>query len=143
MADEIFCSESWAWFNPTEAVKLGAGSYLLTRQLADAEARAAICPYLPKGTVPSNDAEPVRTDKPVLWIVGDGDPQDPPANLQEVPSQQPKSRIVVMPAQEHVVGHLGCMPSLIAEFLEAGSVDQLDTSCVAAVPTPPLTFRLH
>jgi hypothetical protein len=48
-----------------------------------------------------------------------------------------------MPAQEHVVGHLGCMPSLIAEFLGEGNADQLSTSCVAEGPTPPLTFRLH
>ena len=36
-----------------------------------------------------------------------------------------------MPAQEHVVGHLGCMPSVIAAFLGAGNLNQADGSCVA------------
>jgi pimeloyl-ACP methyl ester carboxylesterase len=142
MADEIFCSEAWAVFDPSEVVRQGAGSYALTKQLADAEERAAMCRYLPEGMVPSDDASPVVTERPVLWIVGDGDPQDPPANLTDVPAQQPNSRIVVMPAQQHVVGHLGCMPSLIAEFLEAGSTDGLNTSCAAEGPIPSLTFRV-
>jgi pimeloyl-ACP methyl ester carboxylesterase len=139
MADEIFCSESWARFNPVEVARQGAGSYALTRELGRAERRAAVCQHLPPGVVPANDATAVRTDTPVLWLVGDGDPQDPPANLTKVPAQQPRSRIVVMPAQQHVIGHLGCMPSVIAAFLEAGGVDQLDTSCVTR-EAPTLAF---
>ena len=83
----------------------------------------------------------MRTDLPVLWLVGDGDPQDPPANLAGVAAQQPNSAVVVLPAQQHVVGHLGCMPSVIATFLAAASVDGLDVRCVAnGSPAPP--FRL-
>jgi hypothetical protein len=78
----------------------------------------------------------------VLWIAVADDPQDPPANLTGVPAQQPNSRIVVMPAHQHVVGYLGCKPSFIAEFLEAGSADELDTSCAAEGPIPSLTFRV-
>jgi pimeloyl-ACP methyl ester carboxylesterase len=142
MADEIFCSEAWARFDPANVARQGAGSYALPLKLADAGKRAAMCQHLPRGAVPADDAAPVRTDSPVLWLVGDGDPQDPPANLTRIPAQQLNSRIVVMPAQQHVVGHLGCMPAVIAAFLEAGSVDQLDTSCVAQrAPTPP--FRLE
>ncbi len=143
MRDEIFCSEAWARFDPSEVELLGAGSYARAKQLADAEARAALCQFLPKGMVPSDDADPVRTDIPVLWIVGDGDPQDPPANLTGVPSQQPNSRIVVVPSQQHVVGYLGCLPSLIAEFLDAGNADELDTSCATDGPSSSLTFRLN
>jgi pimeloyl-ACP methyl ester carboxylesterase len=142
MTDEIFCSEAWARSDPAEVIRHGAGSYALTKQLRDAEARADMCRFLPKGRVPSDDAAPVRTDTPVLWVVGDGDPQDPPANLTGVPAQQPNSHIVIMPAQQHVVGHLGCMPSLIADFLEGGSAAELDTSCATDEPAPSLTFRV-
>jgi hypothetical protein len=48
-----------------------------------------------------------------------------------------------MPAQQHVVGHLGCMPGLIAQFVDQGSADGLDTSCVADGSGQPLTFRLE
>lgn len=142
MADEVFCSEAWARDHPAEVARQGTGSYALERELSRAEERAVMCRYLPQGVVPEDDADAVRTDTPVLWLVGDGDPQDPPANLAAVPVQQPNSRIVVMPAQQHVVGHLGCMPSVIAAFLDAGSADRLDTSCVAqGAPAPP--YRLE
>ncbi|HXV69981.1 MAG TPA: alpha/beta fold hydrolase, partial [Acidimicrobiia bacterium] len=143
MSDMILCSEDWARFNPTEVTKSGADSYALTKNLADAQAREVMCRHMPQGVVPSGDGNPVDTESPVLWVVGDGDPQDPPANLENMQAQQPNSTIVVMPAQQHVVGHLGCMPSLIAQFVDQGNADGLDTSCGADGPGQPLTFRLE
>ena len=86
--------------------------------------------------MPANDGAPVVTDIPMLWLTADGDPQDPPDNLASIGAQQPNSLIVVMPAQEHVVGHLGCGPTVIAAFLERGSVEGLDTSCVTGGGRP-------
>lgn len=121
MADEIFCSEAWARFDPGEVARAGAGSYALPFELARAQAQATLCRYLPKGLVPADDASPVRTAIPVLWLTADGDPQDPPANLTAVPSQEPNSRIVVVPAQEHVVGHRGSKPTAARTTLLRGA----------------------
>ncbi len=41
MADEIFCSEAWARFDPAEVARRGAGSYELPRELANATQAAA------------------------------------------------------------------------------------------------------
>ena len=142
MAEEIVCSEASARFEPGEVARVGAGSYALPMQLARAKANATVCGFLPTGVVPADDASPVRTDIPILWLTGDGDPQDPPANLSAVPSQRPNSRIVVMPAQEHVVGHLGCGPAVTAAFVDAGAADGLDASCVAQGADPSPTFRV-
>lgn len=142
MKDEILCSEAWARFDPAEVEHEGAGSYAMPFVRAWATREATLCRYLPKGVVPVDDAAPVRTSLPVLWLVGDADPQDPPSNLTGVPSQEPESRIVVMPAQEHVVGHLGCGPSVIAKFIDAGTATGLDTACVAQGASPAPTFHL-
>ena len=142
MKDEILCSEAWAQFDPAEVEHKGGGSYAVPFVRAWAMGEATLCRYLPKGVVPADDAAPVRTDLPVLWLAGDGDPQDPPSNLTGVPSQQPNGRIVVMPAQEHVVGHLGCGPSVIAKFIDAGTAKGLDTACVAQGASPAPTFHL-
>jgi hypothetical protein len=92
--------------------------------------------------VPAGDADAVRTDVPLLWLAGDGDPQDPPSGLAGVAAQQPHSAVVVLPAQQHVVGHLGCLPSVVAAFVAVGNVDGLDTACVAAgSPAPPFRLR--
>jgi pimeloyl-ACP methyl ester carboxylesterase len=142
MKDEILCSEAWARFDPAEVERQGAGSYAVPFVRAWATGEATLCRYLPKGVVPADDAAPVRTDLPVLWLAGDADPQDPPSNLAGVPSQEPNSRIVVMPAQGYVVGHLGCGPSVIAKFLDAGTATGLDTACVAEGASPAPTFHL-
>lgn len=142
MADEILCSEAWARYDAREVARLGAGSYSLPLELARAQERAAMCAHLPRGVVPSGDADAVRTDVPLLWLAGDGDPQDPPSGLAGVKAQEPHSAVVVFPAQQHVVGHLGCLPSVVAAFVAAGSVDGLDTACVAAgSPAPPFRVR--
>ena len=142
MADVIMCSEAWARFDPVEVARAGAGSYALPAELAKAASMATLCRLLPRGVVPADDASAVRTTVPVLWITGDGDPQDPPANLTGVPAQQPNAKVVVMPAQEHVVGHLGCGPAVIAAFVEAGTVNGLDTSCIAQGAAPAPAFLL-
>ena len=92
MKDEILCSEAWARFDPAEVGRLGAGSYALPFVMDWANAEAALCRYLPKGVVPADDAAPLRTDVPILWLTGDGDPQDPPSNLAGVAAQEPNSR---------------------------------------------------
>ncbi len=142
MKDEILCSEAWARFDPTEVERQGAGSYAVPFVRAWATGEATLCRYLPTGVVPSDDGAPVRTDLPVLWLAGEADPQDPPSNLTGVPAQQPDSRVVVMPVHEHVVGHLGCGPSVIARFIEAGTATGLDTACLAQGAAPTPTFHL-
>ena len=131
LAQVIRCSEAWARFDPAEVARRGSGSYVLDVELAAARAQEVLCRHLPAGVVPPDDAAPVRTTVPVLWVVGEADPQDPPANLASVSAQMPNGRIVVVPGQGHTVGHLGCMPSVIAAFVEAGKADGLDTSCIA------------
>jgi pimeloyl-ACP methyl ester carboxylesterase len=140
MATDL-CSEAWA-DRPGRGRAQGAGSYAVPFVRAWATGEATLCRYLPKGVVPADDAAPVRTDLPVLWLAGDADPQDPPSNLAGVTSQEPNSRIVVMPAQGHVVGHLGCGPSVIARFIDAGTATGLDTACVAQGASPAPTFHL-
>ena len=142
MADEILCSEAWARVDPAKVAAVGSASYATPAQLADAEWLATRCRYLPAGVLPANDGAPVVTDIPMLWLTADGDPQDPPDNLTSIGTQQPNSLVVVMPAQEHVVGHLGCGPTVIAAFLERGSVAGLETSCITGDGTPDLVFRL-
>jgi pimeloyl-ACP methyl ester carboxylesterase len=142
MKDEILCSEAWARFDPAAVERDGGGDYAVPFVQAWATGLAALCRHLPTGVVPADDAAPLRTDIPVLWLVGDGDPQDPPANLAAVTSQEPNALVAVMPASEHVVGHLGCGPSVIAAFVDAGTTAGLDTGCLAAGSAPAPSFQL-
>jgi pimeloyl-ACP methyl ester carboxylesterase len=142
MSQMIRCAESWARFDPAEVARLGAGSYYLDVQLAAAQEQARSCGYVPRGVVPDSDAEPARTDVPVLLVVGSADPQDPPANIESAPDYFPNGVTVVAEGHGHTVAHLGCMPSIVDAFIEGGTATSLDTSCVAeGVPLSP--FRLQ
>jgi pimeloyl-ACP methyl ester carboxylesterase len=138
MASVIRCSEAWARYDPTEVERLGAGTFELEAQLANARMQAESCRFTPAGVVPDNDAQAVRSDVPVLLILGEADPQDPPSNVADAPTELPNSLTVVVPGQGHTVGHLGCMPSVVVAFINAGTVHDLDVSCAATgVPLPP------
>jgi pimeloyl-ACP methyl ester carboxylesterase len=144
MSDVIRCSEAWARYEPDEVERLGAGSVNLGDQLAIARAQEETCRVMPPGVVPANDAEPVRSTVPVLLVVGDADPQDPPANIADAPEELPNSLTVIVPGMGHTVGHLGCMPSIIDAFIEAGTTEGLDVSCVAGgVPPPPFRTTIR
>ena len=137
MSAIIRCSEAWARYDPAEVERTGAGSYALALQLAGARAQADSCRYIPAGVVPADDAEPVRSDVPVLLVLGEADPQDPESNVEDAPTELPNSLTVVVPGMGHTVAHLGCMPSIVVAFIEAGTVDGLDVSCAATgVPYP-------
>ena len=131
MSAVIRCSEAWARFDPDEVARLGVGSYYLAATIRSATNLSVTCRYAPSGVVPANDGEPVRGDTPVLIILGEADPQDPAANVADAPVELPRSKTVVVPGQGHTVGHRGCMPTVVAAFFKAGTVDGLDVSCVA------------
>jgi pimeloyl-ACP methyl ester carboxylesterase len=133
----ILCSEAWATFRPEQVEELGAGSYFEASTLQDARGYEFACGLIEPGVVPEHDGDPVRSDVPVLLLNGSEDPQDPPANVADAPTELPNSLEVVAPGQGHTVGHLGCLPDVVAAFLEAGTVEGLDTACVAEMVPPP------
>jgi hypothetical protein len=83
----------------------------------------------------------VRSSAPVLFVVGQADPQDPVANIAGARRELPNSRVVVVPAAGHVSAQLGCMPRIVTQFVERGTAVGLDTSCVARYAPPRFVVR--
>ena len=133
----IVCSEGWARFRPSATRRQAEGSYLRGAALADAANMQFACSLLELGDVPHGAGAPVPADTPVLLLNGSDDPQDPPANVADAVVELPNSLVVVVPGQGHTVGHLGCLPELVAAFVEAGSVGGLDLGCVDEFHPPP------
>jgi pimeloyl-ACP methyl ester carboxylesterase len=138
MAIEIRCSEAWARFDPIETARAGRDSYLRDLEVRLAEEQSVSCNFVPAAALPANDGAPVTSDRPVLLVLGEADPQNPLSNVADAPKDFPNSVTVVVPGQAHRVAHLGCMPSIVDSFIEAGSVKGLDVTCAATgVPLPP------
>jgi hypothetical protein len=78
----------------------------------------------------------VRSNVPVLFVVGGNDPQDPIAHVARATRELPNSRTVVVPTGGHGSLQLGCMPQVAQAFVEHGSGRGLDTRCVRRYEPP-------
>ncbi len=128
----ILCGEPWAGYGTA------AGSGFLAHANRDrARLLRQVCRGVPKGVVPRGSEAPPHTPVPVLLLAGGADPRDPPANLRGWRTAFPNGRLVVVPTAGHGVISTGCLPAVVARFVERGSARGLDTSCVRDVRPPP------
>lgn len=101
------------------------------------------CRIWPHGEVPEGFHEPVRSDLPVLLMSGERDPVTPPLYAAQVAETFPNSLNLVARGQSHSVMKNVCLRDITTAFIETGSVDDLDTRCVAKIrPAPFFTSLL-
>jgi pimeloyl-ACP methyl ester carboxylesterase len=137
----IVCNEPWARWDPARTARSSRGTYLAESTAADARSAAAVCAAWPKIAQPQWSRERVRSDRPVLVVVGGSDPQDPLANVAGAARELPNSSTVVVPGGGHGSVQLGCMPKIATQFVERGTAAGIDTSCVARYRPPPFVTR--
>ena len=133
----IVCNEPWARWNPARTQAAARGTYLAERTAADAALVGAVCSAMPKAAQPAWSRARVRSDVPVLLVVGGDDPQDPLENVRNARRELPASRTVVVPHAGHGALQLGCTARVAQQFVERGTADGLDTRCVARYTPPP------
>jgi pimeloyl-ACP methyl ester carboxylesterase len=134
----VLCAEDVPWFPPDDPVA-EAGRYL-GRSVA-ASFRAA-CQRFPHGTVPAGFRDPVRSEAPTLLVSGEADPVTPPEWAAAAAGSLPRSRQLTLAGQAHGNLSRGCMPKVVARFIEAGGSDRLDTTCLALVKPQPFFLDL-
>jgi pimeloyl-ACP methyl ester carboxylesterase len=102
--------------------------------------QALQCQTWPHATVPAAFKQAVSSNAPVLLLSGQLDPVTPPANAEQAARTLPNSLNLVIPGLGHNVVFTGCVPDVVAAFVQAGSVKGLDTSCVKQIqPAPFIT----
>lgn len=127
MGYSVICSEDFPFFDAAAVVALNEGTYLGAVQT---DSLSALCPLWPTQSIPADFKEPVTIDVPVLLLSGEADPVTPPSNGELVAASLPTSLHLIAPGQGHMVIHRGCISRLAAEFIDAGSLEALDVSCV-------------
>lgn len=93
-------------------------------------AMAAMCAVWPKGQVPADFHQPLRTSVPALVLAGEFDPVTPPRYGKEIVEHLPNGRLFVLKGQGHGVLAVGCMPKLFARFIENANARTLDGTCL-------------
>jgi pimeloyl-ACP methyl ester carboxylesterase len=99
--------------------------------------QAQQCQTWPHATASAAFKQPVSSNAPVLLLSGQLDPVTPPANADQAARTLPNSLNLVIPGLGHNVVFAGCLPDLVATFVQAGTVKGLDTSCVKQIQPGP------
>ena len=101
------------------------------------------CNVWPHGEVPEGFHQPVVSDIPVLLMSGERDPVTPPHYAVQTAETFSNSLNLVARGQAHSVMKNICLRDITTEFIEKGSVENLDTSCVEKIlPAPFFTSLL-
>ena len=134
----VLCTEDIPFIAPQEAATLNKGSYFGDMSAIQRE----VCEAWPRGELPPDYGEPVRSDVPVLLLSGEADPVTPPQYAEQVTTALGNSLHLVAPEMGHSIIIRGCVPRVVADFVDAASVEGLDTACVQEIAPPPFFVRL-
>ncbi|MDQ3919606.1 MAG: alpha/beta hydrolase, partial [Acidobacteriota bacterium] len=99
-----------------------------------------VCAEWPRGEVPAKFTEPVKSDVPVLMLSGELDPVTPPELATPLLRNLPNARQVVMHNATH--NSYDCAEALARDFIERGTAQGLDTSCVEQIKRLPFVTSL-
>jgi pimeloyl-ACP methyl ester carboxylesterase len=138
----VTCAEDLPFVKAAEAKQLGANTFLGSYRY---DQQSAACQLWPKGIVDAKYAEPVRSDKPVLILTGEWDPVTPPAQGDAVAKSLPNSLHLVVNDGAHALGGLSgieCIDRVMTQFVERGSVKDLDTSCTKNIKRNGFALKL-
>ena len=84
----------------------------------------------------------MQSDRPVLLLSGSNDPITPPDYAQRVAATLPNSAQLVGQGQGHGLLPVGCVPRLIAKFIDDPNPQSVAADCLAAEPPTPFFLTL-
>ena len=100
------------------------------------------CSIWPRGAVPDGFHDPVVSDVPVLLVSGERDPVTPPHYAAKVAETYSNSVNLVAKGQSHSVLRNMCLREIASEFVKAGVITDLDTTCVDKIESFPFFTSL-
>lgn len=103
-------------------------------------AHIAACKEWVKGNVPPGYTDFVKSDAPVLLISGELDGASPPWFGESIVKYLPHGRQVKIRYSGHQFDT--CVPGILTNFVNKGSVDGLDTSCTEKIRRPQFATEL-
>ena len=127
MAMSVLCSEDAAGLKPRAANK---PTLLGNRLIAALKAQCRVWPH---GRMPADFHRPLQSPIPTLLVSGARDPVTPPRFAAAVARHLTHARSVVLEGQGHNNIMRGCMPELIARFMDDLRSQQLAAGCLDRV----------
>jgi pimeloyl-ACP methyl ester carboxylesterase len=140
MQNTVICSEDEPFFG---FAGVDRASILPTYQGADQlDAFREICKWWPRGPVDVDLHAALHSDIPTLLLSGEADPVTPPADAERAAQDLSRHRLVVLAGEGHGQLATGCVPRLMAQFLDHMDPRNLDIRCLAQHRAPPFFVSL-
>lgn len=99
-----------------------------------------VCEFWPKGDIPNDYFDPTDSDVPVLLTSGALDPVTPPEWGEQAAKHLSRSRHLVVPGVGHGTLTYGCLPGIVAQFIERADAEGIDESCIYELRRPPFFY---
>jgi pimeloyl-ACP methyl ester carboxylesterase len=142
----IRCSEKWASFGPVAVAELSTGSFIAGWDISLAETQSLACKYTPMGETPEGQTLQSGSQVPILILNSDLDPIDPPKNMVGADQLWPNSLALILPYQSHSISNMdaiNCWWSIQNDFIQSGSVEGFDTSCLQSLKPPTFVVPIN
>ena len=133
MHNSVVCTEDVPFYEATDLDVL-AETYLGTTIV---DALRTVCSVWPPGVRDDDLNAPLESTLPVLLLSGEADPVTPPAYGDQLLENLPNARHLVGPGQGHGLAPVGCVPTLMRQFVQDLAPLELDAECLERErPTP-------
>lgn len=130
----VVCAEDAPRIDPG-SIETATAATFLGAEMANTRLKA--CEFWPRGKVDPAYYGIPPIDIPTLILSGELDPVTPPSWGAQVASAWKNARHIIVPATGHGTAVAGCVPKLMAQFLNEGTAANLNPACVEAVKRPP------
>jgi pimeloyl-ACP methyl ester carboxylesterase len=128
MQYSVICSEDEPFFAAANIDRAAMAKTYQGTELVDA--LAEICKLWPHGPVDADLHAPLHSDIPTLLLSGEADPVTPPADAERAAVGLTRHRHLILKGEGHGQLATGCVPKLMADFLDDAAPDKLDAACL-------------
>jgi len=97
----------------------------------------ATCSVWPAGPIDDGFHDLVATDLPVLLLSGGQDPVTPPEYADQAMQKMTNSKHIVIEGQGHIQAMTGCVPTIMAKFIETKNFDEFKMECLDKIQPEP------
>jgi len=133
----VTCSEDIPFIDPAQVPARTANTFLGDYRVKQ---QTAACGVWPRARIEPGHSEAIHTDLPVLVMNGERDPVTPPDFGPRVTKAMTHATRILVPWGTHG-GDDPCTEKIEEDFIEKGSGEGLDLSCVSKIQMTPFALE--
>ena len=134
----VTCSEGVPFITQQDVTDQTRGTFVGPERVT---LHMAACQEWPKGEIASNYTDLVKSELPVLMISGEVDGSSPPWFGESAIKLFPNGRQLKIRYLGHQIDN-SCLSGIFRDFVTAGSVKGLDTTCTERIRRPPFATEM-